>query len=280
MVCPKCGAPIKWYDLSPNCKKCGVHIMYYTQEQDLILDAKRTELEFAKARAVVGRIKATYIGSKLAILRTASGVLTAAALAIPFMKLSVKFPMAETSLATGAVGAYKMFSSGLYEQLLNLIGIGADKALTAAAAAHIAFFVLAVLFELCMTLTFFLAAIDIRRGSKYLAIFTSCAMLSAAGTAVTELVLKSLSAGSAGIAVSIYPGAFVLLGIQTVFLIADIVMYRNNPTVSIPEVDQKRLELLDKVRHSEISYDDLPLPVFETEEERDKREHLFGNADM
>ena len=63
MKCPKCGGEIPFYDLKPNCRHCGVNILYYTQDYLLERDAKRTELESAVARMVVARIKAVYVGS-------------------------------------------------------------------------------------------------------------------------------------------------------------------------------------------------------------------------
>ena len=55
MKCPKCGGEIPFYDLHPNCKHCGVNIMYYMQNDGLMRDAKRTELEAAVARMIVAR---------------------------------------------------------------------------------------------------------------------------------------------------------------------------------------------------------------------------------
>ena len=63
MKCPKCGVEIARFDLSPNCKKCGVHIMYYTQDEDLRRDAKKTELEFTSARLLAAKFKAAYLNA-------------------------------------------------------------------------------------------------------------------------------------------------------------------------------------------------------------------------
>ncbi|MCR5783530.1 MAG: hypothetical protein K6G90_12455, partial [Clostridia bacterium] len=65
MKCPKCGGEIPFYNLKPNCKYCGVNIMYFTQEEGLVRDAKRTELEGAAARMIIARVKAEFIGSGL-----------------------------------------------------------------------------------------------------------------------------------------------------------------------------------------------------------------------
>ena len=84
MKCPKCGGEIAFFDLKPNCKHCGVNIMYFTQEADLIRDAKRTELDSASARMVVARVKANFIGGKLQIARMIVLLLAVASLLLPF----------------------------------------------------------------------------------------------------------------------------------------------------------------------------------------------------
>lgn len=276
MVCPKCGEPIKRFDLSQNCHKCGANILYYTQEKDLSRDAKRSELEFAKARYVVGRIKTTYIGSAVAILRLIFGPLTVAALAIPFMKLTINLPLVSKDIATGAVGIYQMISSGIYTQLLNLFNVGVDGAVAVATLAHMVCLVLVVLMELAMFVTYLLASLNIRKSAKVLMIFTGLSALFDIGTIVTAFIAKADAAGSEALNVTIYPGGFVLLALLIVFFIADFLLYRMNPRQEIPEVDQKRIELLKEYKAGTLDLDSLPLPVFETEEEEEKRKNLFG----
>ena len=84
MKCPKCGGEIPFYNLKPNCKHCGVHIYYYSQDALLMRDAKRTELEAAAARMVIARIKASFIGGGLQIARMVFVLISVAALLLPF----------------------------------------------------------------------------------------------------------------------------------------------------------------------------------------------------
>ncbi len=117
MHCPKCGGEIPFYDLRPNCKHCGVNIMYFSQEKLLIEDAKRTEMEGAAARMVIARIKAAFIGSKTAIARM---VLTLGAVAVLMLPLgSVKFqtPYFEQTFSAGLIGVIKGFVDGSMLQL-------------------------------------------------------------------------------------------------------------------------------------------------------------------
>lgn len=278
MNCPKCGAPIKRFDLAQNCRQCGVNILYYSQERDLARDAKKCELEFAKARAVVGKIKTTYIGSALAITRLATGVLSVACLAIPFMKLSINLPLVSADISTGAIGIYKMISNGIYTQLFNLMNAGVDGAVAKAAMAHLVFLALTVIAELCMFINYLLAAINIRRGSKWLAVFSACSFTFNLGTIATQFIAMADAKTGSSVNAAIYPGAFVMAAIVGIFFVSTLLLYKKNPQVEISEIDAKRIDLLKKVKAGDVNIDDLSLPVFETEEEKEKRKNLFGIA--
>lgn len=276
MQCPKCGVEIKRFDIARNCRNCGVNIMLFTQEEDLSKDAKKTELEFAKARSIVGKIKLTYVGTKASIARLVLFILSIGAFAIPVLKLAIRLPLVETDLSTGAIGVYSLFTNGLLNQLLNLLNVGVEGALAKATAAHFIFFVLAFLMEACALVTYLLAAIKIRRGSKFLAIFSGIGCLFDLGMIITMFIVRADAAGSSSVFVTVYPGAFVILAMQLAFLIINIVMYRQNPDFVSTEIDMKRIETLAKIKAGEIKYSDLSLPVFESEEETEKRKNLFG----
>lgn len=276
MVCPKCGEPIKRFDLSQNCKKCGANILYYTQEQDLSRDAKRSELEFAKARALVGKIKTAYIGSRLAILRLIFGPLSVAALAVPFMKLSVSLPMVTKDISTGAVGIYQMYSNGMLMQLLNFFNAGVDGAVATATLVHLVFLVLVVLMELAMFVVYVLSWTNIRKCSRLQLVFSGLAAVFAVGTIITSFIARADAAGSGTVAVTVYPGGLVLLAMLAVFFICNLLLYKKNPQHEISEVDLKRIEMLKEYKAGNLDLDSLPLPIFETEEEEAKRKNLFG----
>ena len=276
MNCPACGTPIKRFDLAPNCKKCGVSILYFSQEEDLKKDAKKAELEFAKARAVVGKIKATYVDSGLVIARLVVGLLSLIVFLVPFIKLTINLPLVSTGFSTGIIGIYQLISSGMWQQLLNMYSSGVGGAVTAAVAAHIVCYVFAVLMQVCNLVTMLLAAIDIRRGAKTLAIFSSFAALGGIGALVSAIIANVAAKDSESINVMFPVGAPLFLGLIIAFLVINVKLCKNTPAYVTPELDVKRIEMLNKLKAGEIKLDDLPLPVFESEEERKKRENLFG----
>lgn len=276
MVCPNCGCKIKWYDLSQNCKKCGVNILNFTREEDLAYDAKKTELEFAKARAVVSRIKATYIGSGLAIGRLVTCLLAVGALAIPVLTLKITLPLVTCEISSGGIGVYQMFTNGLFSQLPNFYGCGVEGAVTLAMSAHLIFFLLTAVCEVGMLLTFLLASFNIRKSAKWLAGFSGAGAVLNVGTVITAFVTLADSAGSETIGVSVGAGAFVSEALLIAVFIINVKLYKKNPQIEISEVDKKRMELLKEFKQGKLNLNDLPLPIFETEEEKEKRENLFG----
>ena len=66
-------------------------------------------------------------------------------------------------------------------------------------------------------------------------------------------------------------GAFVSIAVLAVFLFLNVKMYKDNVQPEVKDVDKKRIEIAAKVKSGEINIDDLSMPIFETEEEREAR---------
>lgn len=271
MHCPKCGGEIPFYDIKPNCKHCGVNIMYFTQEADLARDAKRTELESASARMVIARIKANFIGGKLQIARMILSLVSAAALLIPFGGAQFDLPFFRESFSAGILGVVSAIQNGF---LLNLPDLLFSSLLSHAALAAVfpalMLLVLAVLDV--VILVFFLLGFLHLTGSTKRQMTASLvgAILSAAaqvGIVTVYLTTKpdtftspvlgfgALAAGAIFLALYFLNRALLKAGIEPT--------YREN--------DVKRKELLKKVRSGEVDLDSLPLPIFESEEEHEER---------
>ena len=91
-TCPKCGGKLKLTDWRPNCPHCGVNMVYYGMEERLLLDADKAEAEHARTQPRIDRLKAAFVGSKLAIARIVFSVLPIAALFLPIAKFAFKAP--------------------------------------------------------------------------------------------------------------------------------------------------------------------------------------------
>lgn len=122
-TCPKCGGKLKITDWKPDCPHCGVNMVYYGMEERLLLDADKAEAEHARTQPRVDRLKASFIGSKLAIARIVFSFIPIAALLLPFAKFSFEAPFAAIDSSVNAISIYNLFSSYLdFDALLASLG--------------------------------------------------------------------------------------------------------------------------------------------------------------
>lgn len=261
MVCPKCGTPIKRFDLAPNCKNCGVHILYYTQEADLAHDAKKCELEFAKGRNLVARIKQAYIKGALPISRLCLVLLNIVALIIPFGKATLNAGFASVDFSVDGIGIYKLYSSLGLDNILNLYKCGIARDAFMALAAEYVTLVLVLLADLAIIVSFLLTFLNLKRGTKAIGV---CAAIEAA-FALIAVIVCGIAAGKANayeyISASFGFGGIVALAFAIALFVVNRLILKNCCEYSISDYDKERLELAKKIKAGEIKLDDLPLPV-------------------
>ena len=278
MQCPKCGGEIPFFDLKPNCKHCGVNIMYYTQEETLIRDAKRTELEGASARMVIARVKAEFIGSRLAIIRMVVSLLSAAALLLPYGGAVFKAPLFDETLSVGIIGVVKGFMNGLIMKLPAFLGSAVFGGATKAALAPAAVFVLVALFDVAIFLALLIGFMNLTKSAKFMrGAALAGAVLCVIGQIVIFVVPSSGTEGSPASAFTGY-GALASLAVFDVLFFLNGAMLKAGIEPEYPENDIKRRDLLKKVRAGEVDLDSLSLPVFESEEERETRMKALEEA--
>lgn len=121
--CPKCGQKLTIKDWRPNCPKCGVNLVYYGMEDRLLTEADAAEAEHALFQKKLDRFKASFIGSKLTILRIILSILPIAALMLPLCTVSYSGPFIEqTTTAVNAIGLYNTISSLDFGALFTMLG--------------------------------------------------------------------------------------------------------------------------------------------------------------
>ena len=86
--CPKCGAHLKLTDWRPTCPHCGINLIYYGMEERLLEDADKAESEHAVFQKKLDRLKASFIGSPLTIIRIVLSLLPIGALMLPLANVS------------------------------------------------------------------------------------------------------------------------------------------------------------------------------------------------
>lgn len=268
MKCPNCNGEIGRFELAPECKHCGANIFYCQQEKLLTDDAKKCELEFASFRILKEKLKSAFIGGPIQILRIVAMVAAIGIIFIPFVTLNASLPLFETKFSLGAWGVYEAFSGGELTALLNLSTYLPQ--LFSSALLVCALFVLVFLMGLGIFAALLLSFINIRKTAAIMrgfsvAGFVFSLMAVAAGFALTQ------NADGTFIKVSTGVGAFFCAAIFVVIFVLNHLVIKKNIQPDIKEVDIRRVELRKKIKAGEITLDELPLPVFETEEERAKR---------
>ena len=123
--CPKCGRKLTLLDWKPNCPECGVNLVYYGMEERLMDEADKAEAEHARLQKRIDRLKASFVGSKLAIVRIILSVLPIAALLLPLASISFNGPYIEaTTTSINAIEIYNLVSSLDFDALFTMIGSG------------------------------------------------------------------------------------------------------------------------------------------------------------
>lgn len=271
MICPKCGGEIPFYDLRPNCKHCGVNIMYYMQNDGLMRDAKRTELEAAVARMIVARIKAEFIGGKLQIMRMIAVIASICALMIPFASAGFTMPFFEEKLSVGLIGIIQSFGNGLALMVPKFLGstmfAGSARATVIAAGIML---VIAVI-ELLIFAAFTVGFLKLTEAAKFMKNAALVGAIIALIGQIVIIVLKFTFAAGAGSSFSFGFGALAAAALFVVIFLINRALLKKGIEPEYRENDLKRKELLKKVRKGEVNLDDLPVPVFESEKEREER---------
>lgn len=242
--------------------------MLYTQEEDLARDAKRAELEFANARIIVAKIKAAFIKGALPIARLVFVLLLAGSFVLPVASATYSVPLFRQEISLSALGIYQLFSGGAIsivpEFAKSTLFGGATKSLLIAAGIYVAALLLAVALLLAEILSF----INIKKSAKSMA---GISLAGAAVSSVLAVVVLTLKAELSFITFDKSFGAFAVIICFIACFICNHKISKADIRLDIREDDLERKEILKKVRSGEISLDELSLPVFETEEEKEER---------
>ena len=245
--------------------------MYYTQNEGLMRDAKRTELESAVARMVVARIKAHFIGGKLQIARMIVILLSVAALLVPFGTAHYTVPFFDGSFSAGLIGLIQGFMGGLLMKTPALLGSTLFAGPTLFAVICTGLVLVCVIIDLVMAAAFFLGFLNITKCAKIIRNASLAGAVFSAVSQVAILVLGFVHKGNATADFKPGFGALVCLAVYLVIFFISRAILKKGIEPKYRENDLKRKEMLKKVRAGEVDIDTLPIPVYESEEEREER---------
>lgn len=269
MKCPNCNGEIGRFELAAECKHCGVNIFYSQQEKLLTQDAKKCELEYASFRILGAKFKTALIGGPLQIARIVAMVAAIGIIFIPFVTLSVDLPLFSAKFSLGAFGVYQGFSGGELKTLLLDLSPYIPQ-VTTAATLLCALFVLIFLMGLFVFIGLLLSFINIPKAAHKMCIISAIGFVFSAMAAVMSCVMPTIAEGSL-VAAKTGVGAFFCAAIFAVIFVLNRLVIKKGIVPDIKQVDLLRVEVRKKVKAGEITLDELSLPVFESDEEREKR---------
>ncbi len=123
--CPKCGRKLTLFDWKPNCPGCGVNLVYYGMEERLLDEADAAEAEHARLQKRIDRLKASFIGSKLTIVRIVLSILPIATLLLPLCSVTYSGPFIEqTTTNVNLIELINLITSLDIDALLTMVGSG------------------------------------------------------------------------------------------------------------------------------------------------------------
>ena len=269
MKCPKCNKEIGRFELAPNCKHCGVNIFYAQQEALLTEDAKRCELEYATFHILIARLKTAFIGGKIQIMRIVAMVLAIGAIFVPFATVEANFNMFSAKLSFGAFGIYQAFSDGTLNALLNLYEYTPE--LTISLLVLLALIVLIFLSGFGIFIALVLSFINIQKAAKKSQVLSAIGIAFSGLAFVLSVALPKLISEVAFVSARFGIGSIACIAVLIFIFVLNKLVVSRNILPNIKEIDLQRVAIRKQIKKGEITYADLPLPVLESSEEKEKR---------
>ena len=266
--CPKCGKKLKLTDISQFCPACGVNMRFVDFEKNFYKEAKLAELSQANMHVKVRRLKASFIGSKLAIARLVVMILPLLALLIPAGTFSISLPYKEASFAFSGLGVYSLFTDGGLDYIMKMTGSLVDSAafsaLKTALICYLAVAVIAVLI-LFISIFCFCSIKNMQKVNVILAIFGIVASV-----IDMVLIMRFEKVAASGVFLSGKNGFGLIVAILLfiVVLVVNFLLVKKGIPVEYDEGMEERVKIFRKVKAGEIDIDSLPQPIVETAETR------------
>ena len=277
--CPKCGRKLTIFDWKPNCPECGVNLVYYGMEERLLKEADAAEAEHARLQKKIDRLKASFVSSKLTIIRIILSVLPIATLLLPLCSVSYSGPFIEaTTKNINAIEIYNIVSSLDFDGLFTMIG---SPLVGTSFIGYLGALLCILLSLVFVIVSLLMLTISCGRLAKVRNItLNSIAILLAAGSAVffnifaKEIngVFPEFVSGKIGFGIFVYIGALaLLLGINIILAVKGIdVKYKQCYVGGIPA--EEYFELVEKGTDIDVIHEMMAKALSEKSAEKEAAE--------
>ena len=154
--CPKCGEHLRMTDWKQHCPHCSCNIVLYDIQERLMQDADKAEVQHYYFQQRINRMKAAFVGSKLAVVRIFTSLIPVAAIVVPWLKGSFKAPFAEFDGVYTLFSLIDMLEKFDFDSISGLLNTGDGKSALIFLAAAVLMLALSVVFMLvhfgCLTM--------------------------------------------------------------------------------------------------------------------------------
>jgi hypothetical protein len=188
---------------------------------------------------------------------------------VPFATVRSTIPLIDAKLSFGALGIFNAFSDGTLGVLFNLkeyipsqvgLCLGLLGLIVAIFLSGFGVFVALVL-----------SFLNIQKSARITRVLSVIGGILCVGASVVSILAPSVVGKCGFLEGSLGVGSFLCILVFVVIFILNHLIIKKNILPEIKQVDLDRKALNKKVKSGEVSLDDLPLPVFETEEEKEIR---------
>lgn len=216
--CPKCGRKLTLFDWKPNCPGCGVNLVYYGMEERLLDEADAAEAEHARLQKRIDRLKASFIGSKLTIVRIILSILPIATLLLPLCTITYSGPfIEEVTKNIGLIELINVITSLDIDALLTMLGSGIVGTSFIGYAGALVCLLLSVVF-IVISLLMLMLACSPKGNPRNITLNIITIALAAASPVFFNIFASNISAvfpdfvsGKIGFGIFVYIGALALL---------------------------------------------------------------------
>lgn len=278
--CPKCDAVLRIYQMSPYCKKCGVHIMFASFEGQFEKDRRISEMSMANFRYNFVKLKSAYIGGLAQKLRIAFAFVPLLSLLLPLGSVQVLTPVYEASFAFHAID---VIAKGILGGLAGKLGTFAQGPVFGETAAALQTFIIGYMVMAGAAVLVFLfgvlAFIGNKKTSVLMSVFSVIGMVGAVLTKVFGAAVAAAAEGTGGLVAANSNLLFLLACVLFALPVAGSVLSLQKPPVrNYREGDELRVEYRRKWKKGQIELMDIPAPIYESEEDRAEKRKLISQA--
>lgn len=119
--CPKCGEHLRMVDWKQHCPHCNCNVVIYDIQERLMQDADKAEVQHYHFQKKINRMKAAFMGSKLAIARIFTSLIPIVAIVVPWLKGGFKAPFVEFEGFFSLFSLMDMLESFDFDSILGLL---------------------------------------------------------------------------------------------------------------------------------------------------------------